>query len=254
MRRNAFTLIELLVVVAIIALLISILMPALGNARIQARDVTCKSRLYQIGVALQEYMVEWNGRIPYCVTPMTNGRAKPGFGGANWTDEETDPFNRQKWPNSMPSILMPRYIGETSGIFVCPAAKLGWPKRSKPLRYTYREAAVNQPDGVVIPVTGDWSYMREHFAFLDGRMFKFRIDTLRLTGNPVLDEELKAARRGTFMRDLVEVTTNTDGSKETTGPHKGGINVLSKDFKVEFRDQKTMSADLVPGGDMGVDF
>ncbi len=253
MRRNAFTLIELLVVVAIIALLISILMPALGNARVQARDVTCKSRLYQIGVALQAYMTDWNGRIPYCISPMTNGTSKPGFGNKAWNDDQIDPFNREKWPLSMPSILMPRYIGETAGLFACPAASIGWPKRTKPLKYSYREAAVNQPNGTVVPVpTGSWSYERETFGFLDGRMF--RTEVLRLTGDPMRDILIQVALRGTFLRDLVEVSSKSDGSKDAVGPHRKGINVINKEFKVEFRDQKTMAADLVPGGDIGVLF
>lgn len=53
--RNAFTLIELLVVVAIIALLISILMPALGQARRQARDVACATYVRQLGVGMTLY-------------------------------------------------------------------------------------------------------------------------------------------------------------------------------------------------------
>src|SRR5262249_45673361 len=54
-RNNAFTLIELLVVVAIIALLIALLLPALGRAKSQAVKLTCASNLKSLGQELSIY-------------------------------------------------------------------------------------------------------------------------------------------------------------------------------------------------------
>ncbi len=62
-RRNGFTLIELLVVVAIIAVLVAILLPALNTARERAKSVVCESNLRQVGIAIQFYTDDWNGQF-----------------------------------------------------------------------------------------------------------------------------------------------------------------------------------------------
>jgi prepilin-type N-terminal cleavage/methylation domain-containing protein len=61
---KAFTLVELLVVIGIIALLISILLPALSKARGQAQTIQCGSNLRQVGQAFNFYANEFAGRLP----------------------------------------------------------------------------------------------------------------------------------------------------------------------------------------------
>lgn len=63
-NTKGFTLVELLVVISIIAILLSLLIPAMNKARAQARKTVCGNSLHQWGVALLAYGMEHNGNIP----------------------------------------------------------------------------------------------------------------------------------------------------------------------------------------------
>jgi prepilin-type N-terminal cleavage/methylation domain-containing protein len=101
-ETRGFTLIELLVVIGIIALLISLILPALARAKGKARQAACLNNLRQISVALHLYTDDSNGVFP--------------ISGTNWSGA----FTRC-------AVLARSYLGvagvpsDRAGIFACPA-------------------------------------------------------------------------------------------------------------------------------------
>lgn len=98
-QRKAFTIIELLVVVSIIALLIGILLPAIGKARDAALTSTSVSNLRQLGIAHATYASEWNDN--------------------HWT---VLPHNAASYGNSLPDAIANYPGGSTNW----PRILMGW--------------------------------------------------------------------------------------------------------------------------------
>ena len=73
-KKKAFTLVELLVVISIVALLMSIIMPALSKVRIQARETICMSNARTLGQAALLYASNNDDLYPQAKTYEATGR------------------------------------------------------------------------------------------------------------------------------------------------------------------------------------
>ncbi len=140
-RRRAFTLIELLVVVAIIALLISILLPSLQGAREQGKRALCLSNMKQIGQASQSYAVDDprellvpGHRMNYYIDHGF------GFGGMHWGWRTALPF---AYGGRTPQVNMPT----ESGYIEILREDYTWGAPTRPLnRYVYGEIGQTESD------------------------------------------------------------------------------------------------------------
>jgi prepilin-type N-terminal cleavage/methylation domain-containing protein/prepilin-type processing-associated H-X9-DG protein len=104
-RKGAFTLIELLVVMAIISILASMLLPALGKAKEKGVTIYCVNNLREMGFAMQMYGDDSNDRLPvsYANILITNQGA----------------FNTPNPSNAWTAALQPYY--QNTNILRCPA-------------------------------------------------------------------------------------------------------------------------------------
>ncbi len=230
MCKKFFTLIELLVVIAIIAVLASMLLPALGKARQKAQHVTCTSNLKQIGMAVLLYIDEHDDWFPGMLQssgPFIN---------------DLSPYLKARTPTGSNFI----YARSPSDVHVywCPTYNpedARYVSGSTTYWYYHSCRAIN-------------FYMRTTHASVQnsGNELYTRLTHIKKPGQKMYFVDSKGST--SFSANTYPFKTTASTSSRLDARHSGMINALWADFHVEAKRNEEFSQNTYWGNSSGISY
>ena len=212
-KRQSFTLVEFLVTIGIVAVLTTLLIPALGLVRRQAQATGCLSNLRTIGTAIVLYANDHDMTLP--------GPVYPSFGGWYGNPNPTSAFlSDHLWtylglpaPNSASGWV--RFARQP---FVCPGY--------------YQRVGTNQPNG------RNGGYTTQSSIFVDGVETRFTGPFGLISGSSVNTPlKLNAISPGDIQNRKYWAISDLDSARDASGNNLPGSTIITSPIHVTFRNQ-----------------
>jgi prepilin-type N-terminal cleavage/methylation domain-containing protein len=219
---RAFSLVELLVVVAVIGILASLLLPALGRAKLRSRQTACASNLRQVGIAFVLYLDDHEDRFP------DRRDLKTELGYRPW----------ESWPPSDPrgawAAVVFSNVLRAEGVWMCPGVGASLLRGAPQV-----VQRVGPTNGVIAASYWLWRFDRATLPVpLDNfwnKTSQTALNDLREANNPAVGQP-QAVSDVELAVDVYFPSTIPSVAAELAGraAHAGGRNRLMLDSSVRF--------------------
>ncbi|MBI5834228.1 MAG: DUF1559 domain-containing protein [Armatimonadetes bacterium] len=213
-RKRAFTLIELLVVIAIIAILAAILFPVFAKAREKARQSSCQSNLKQLGIAVTQYIQDYDELLPW------------GIGNTAWPSGTTCTWD---------TLIQP-YIKSTQ-VLTCPSDASGTAQVAQYNNATVRRSYTAACNVLACDAGQGWTIATRT---------PFNLASFQAPAKTVVLLERNQWPNGTNGWGWYSVTDSTWDGGQTTYRHFDKTNLLYLDGHVKTLDKSAQRLDGYP--------